>query len=284
MKITCDLYSDWIKAIRREFTNQGYAHEGLSDQDCAIQWQSWNRRLIPTRARTIERADTFSCPPEHKKGLDSLESAFANGNEIRPWQSKLVEKISYEDGLLNDFGVFHFHLGETVDNSGYIKRTGPLLFAIVRYSTVYEIGIYNHGDWYEFDILNIIDRNWPYLLDPVTLKGLDIAYSPQTKQQIKALRQANICSMIKLDSGRIVIPMGGGAATDGTSFDAVRSADYWAKFLRDADKLIIENVEQRILKGVLLAKDYHVHLHATDSEIAGVVEDKLRIVVWKKQA
>ncbi|QQL44065.1 hypothetical protein [Sulfuriroseicoccus oceanibius] len=284
MKITCDLYSEWISAIRQEFTKEGFDYSGLGDQDCAIQWQSWNRRIVPPGSRTIEKADTFSCPAELQAGLDGLEEAFTNGDNVKPWQSKLVDKVSYEDGLLNDYGVLHFHLGDTLEGNGYMKRTGPLLFAIVRDAAVYEIGVYGHGAWYELDILNIIDRNWPFLLDPVTIKAIDTAYSPKTKEEVKALRDANVCSIISLDSGRIVMPIGGGVATDGTSNDAVHSADYWAKFLCDADKLVIEHIEECIRKGTLPAKDYQVHLHATATEIAAIVEDKLRIIVWRKQA
>lgn len=284
MKITCDLYSEWIKAIRQEFTNEGFDHSGLSDQDCAIQWQSWNRRLVSSKSRAIKMADTFSCPTEFQTGLAGLEVAFLNGDNVQPWQSKLVDEIFYEDGLLNDYGVLHFHLGETLENNGYIKRTGLLLFAVVRDATVYEIGIYGHGDWYEVDILNIIDRNWPELLDHVTIKAIDTVYSPRTKEEIKALRNANICAIIPLSSGRIVMPIGGGVATDGTSNDAVHSADYWADFLRKADKLVIDHIDACICKGTLPAKDYHAHLDTTNSEIAAVVDDKLRIILWRKQA
>lgn len=284
MKITCNLYSEWIKAIRQEFTNEGFSHSGLSDQDCAIQWQSWNRRLVSPKSRVIEKADSFTCPTELQSGLNGLEAALSNGDNVKPWQSKLVDRVSYEDGLLNDYGVLHFHLGETLESNGYIKRTGPLLFAIVRDAAVYEIGIYGHADWYELDILNIIDRNWPELLDPVTIKAIDTAYSPKTKEEIKALRDANVCSIISLDSGRIIVPIGGGVATGGTSNDAVHAADYWAKFLRDADNLVVGHIEEEVRQGTLPAEDYHVHLHATDSEIAAVVEDKLRIIVWRKQA
>ena len=284
MNITCDLYADWIASIRQEFSNAGFSHEDIDDHDCAIRWQSWNRRMVPQRQRVFHRADSFSCPVEHQPGLAALEKAFTNGDNVRPWQSKLIDCVAYEDGLLNDYGVLHFHLGTVLDASGYIQRTGPLLFAIVRDDDVYAIGIYGHGDWYELDILNVTDCNWPSLLDPVTIKAIDTAYSPKTREEIKALREANVCTIISLDSGRIIAPVGGGVATDGTSNDAVRSADYWAKFLSDADKVLIDAVKDSVRKGELPAKDYHIRLHATDSEIAGVVEDKLRIIVWKRKA
>ena len=201
-----------------------------------------------------------------------------------PWQSKLIERVPYEDGLLNDFGVLHFDLGDAIDNSGFIKRTGPLLFAIVRDDTVYEIGVYEHGQWFELDILNTIDENWPELLDPVTLKSVELAYKPKNREEIKALREGNICSVIALKSGRAISPLGGGVATNGTSNDAVELADYWAKYLDNADKVIIAAVEEAVRKGELAPKDYHVRLYSTPDEIAGIVEEGFKIIVWKKNA
>ena len=55
--------------------------------------------------------------------------------------------------MYNDYRVIRIlHLGIGFETSGYIKRTGPLLFAIVDSASVYEIGLYHHGDWYEFDV------------------------------------------------------------------------------------------------------------------------------------
>jgi hypothetical protein len=284
MKITCDLYADWIASIRQELTNAGFDHSALTEQDCAICWQSWNRRQVLTKVRAIKRADVFLCPHEHQSGLHALEAAVQAGNEIWPWQSKMIDRVSYEDGLLNDFGVLHFHLGATFESSGYVARTGPLLFAIVRDDAIYEIGVFNHGDWYELDILTTIDRNWPNLLDPVTIKGaIRTAHTPKNREEIKALRSANVCPIITLASGRIIFPIGGGNATDGTSNDAVHSADYWANFLRNADDTLIEQVRQLVRKGDLPSKDYIIRLQATGDEIAGMVEDKLKIILWRRE-
>lgn len=268
--------------IRGEFSSRGFDHSKLDDQECVVRWQSWNLRIVTAKVRSIQAADTFSCPPEHQKGLDGLNAAFRDGKELLRWQSKLVEKIRFEDGLLNDFGVHHFHLGETIGASGYIERTGPLLFAVVRDDVVYEAGIYHHGEWYDFEILNTIDRNWPSLLEPVTLKGVVPATTFRDRDDLKRLREANINPVLQLDSGRVIVCPGWGSAMDGTSFEAVTSADHWAKFLRNADKGVMEQVNKWIADGTLPPKDYRVALDASDSEIAALVEN-WRILLWRKK-
>ena len=47
-------------------------------------------------------------------------------------------------------------------------------------------------------------NNWPHLLDPVTIRGIDAAYRPQTRDEVKAFRKANILSVIRLKSGRLL--------------------------------------------------------------------------------
>ncbi len=232
--------------------------------------------------RTIQRAKDFQCPPELQQGLADLEQAFSNGADIWPWQSKLIDRPSVEDGMYNDYRVIHFHLGIGFETSGYIKRTGPLLFAIVDSASVYEIGLYHHGDWYEFDVLNIVDENWPHLLDPVTIRGIDVANCPQTRDEVKAFRKANILSVIRLKSGRLVAPPGGGTAGDGTSVEAVTSADRWAKLLRNGEQLISANIREQVQAGTLPSRDYEIHLDATDDEIAGVDDAGSRWIIWRR--
>jgi hypothetical protein len=282
MTIICDLYSQWIASIRDELTNAGFDHSNVTDQDCAIQWQSWKRRTVPTRIRTVQKAAEFNCPSDLQDGLDDLERAIVAGNPIWPWQSRLIDRPTFEDGLYNDFRVVHFHLGIGLDPTGYINRTGPLLFAAIDGVSVYEIGIYNHGEWFELDILDIIDTNWPHLLDHVTLRALDVKNCPNTRDEIRALRRGNVNTIIKLKSGRIIAPPGGGLAADGTSIEAVRSADRWAKLIRNGEQAIMANIHQQVAQGSMKSKDYHVLLHTTDDEISGVADNTFKWTLWKR--
>ena len=68
------------------------------------------------------------------------------------------------DGLLYDWGIHHLHLGETFSAPGYVKRTGPVLFAIFRNDNVYFIDIRDHVGWSDKGLLEIVNENWPELL------------------------------------------------------------------------------------------------------------------------
>lgn len=45
---------------------------------------------------------------------------------------------------LYDWGIHHLYLGETFSAPGYVKRTGPVLFAVFRKNDVYFIDIIDH--------------------------------------------------------------------------------------------------------------------------------------------
>ena len=282
MTVTCHLYSEWTAGIRQELTRAGFDHSKLSDQDCAIRWQSWKRRSVRTQVRTVERAAGFSCPAHVQNGLIDLESAIVRGADLAPWQSKLVDRPGYEDGLYNDYRITHFHLGAGTDASGYIKRTKELLFAVVDSTSVYEISVYDHGQWYELDILDIIDAHWPHLLDEVTIHGMGATNSPTTREEVKALRDAHVISHLLLKSGRLIAPLGGGTMINGTSFEAVLAANQWSRILKLGERHIADAIDEGINKGVLAARDYDVHLHSTDDEIAGVVAGVCKWTLWKR--
>jgi hypothetical protein len=213
--------------------------------------------------------------------LADLEQSFTVGAEIWPWQSERIDCPTFEDGLYNDYRVVHFHLGVGFKPSGYINRTGELLFAIVDPASVYEIGIYRHGDWYELDILDIIDANWPTLLDAVTSHSLDVSNYPRTRNEVKALREAGIVSIIELKNGRIIFPLGGGTMMDRTSIEAVDAADYWTRLIRDGEKKIISDILAQIEMGTMEAKDYEILLHVTDDEVSGVIDTTYKCTLWK---
>jgi hypothetical protein len=285
MNIQCTLYSDWIRDIRKAMTDAGLDHSLLTDQDCVVRWCAWKRRIVRPAKRTIQKAKGFRLPAKLHKGLNKLEHALISGAEIWPWQSKLIDRPNREDGLYNDYGVIHFHLGTLIERGGYIERTDELLFAVVDSSVVYEIGIYEHGDWYELDILNIIDANWPRLLDPVTISALGVQNNPRTPEEVKERREANINSLIELKSGRIVFPLGGGVALDKkkTSIKAIRLANFWTKILRNGEKKIAADIREQVKLGIMEEKDYKVHLIATDNEVSGMTkEGSHKWILWKK--
>lgn len=276
MKVTCDLHDQWIMAVRNELSHQNFQHSSLDDMACAIRLFSWKRRTIDAGNRKINRASSLSVPCELKAGLDLLETAFKSELDLRPWHSKNIAKPNFEDGLLNDFGVAHFHLGQHTEESGYIERTGELLFCLVTASDVYEIGIYDHGEWFELDILDTVDQEWPELLDPFTINGMTVTNPARSREDIQKLRKANINTARQLGSGRLVLPPGGGIATDGTATDAVLEAQQLSRSLKNGEKQIVQEINEAVELGKLKRQDYVVSLVMSDESIYAETENGCR--------
>jgi hypothetical protein len=151
---------------------------------------------------------------------------------------KIAER---NDDLLNDWHIFHFHLGQNVENDGFIERTDPLLFARVTETYFYEINIYGHGNWSNLDLVEIIHKNWPETIENFALNNiLGLTYAP-TSGDIATLRKNQINSFIQTEDGTIYAPIGGGYMSDGSSTAAVIEAHKNTRYIRQLEKWIKDN-------------------------------------------
>lgn len=282
MTITCNLYEQWISSIRVNFVDHGFDPSGLDDRDCAVRWWSWQRRTVRPARRQVFRADTFSCPSSLQVGLSGLEAEIRSGGAVWPWQSKGIDRHLDEDAMFNDFGVLHFHLGNGFEAGGYVNRTGELLFALVTPKTFYQIGIFDHSDWHELDVLNILERNWPALLDSFVVPA-PVALALRAPDEIRKMRKARINITFALDSGRHIHSPGGGQTADGTSVDAMIDAQHWSKFFRNAESVVTTEIQSMIREGTLENTDYSVSLECSEDRIAAYLPDRLRWILWKRK-
>lgn len=283
MEINCTLVLQWYSFVRGELISLGLDVTNISDQECAIKWISWNRRRIKPSVRNIHKSAGFQCPVSRQQGLNELEEAFKDGKEIWPWQSTLIDRIPYEDKMYNDFGIMHFHLGvgPYTRHPNYIDRTDELLFVVINSKDVYEVGVYLHNEWYELDILDIINNNWPNLLDKVTINAVDIKNSITDRAEVRMMREANVNIFLKLQNGRIIAPLGGGAMIDGTSTKAVQNADFIIKRLRQLDSEIPFIISEEVKKGKRENKNYTISLQITDDEISYTYNEGEKSLIFK---
>jgi hypothetical protein len=284
MAITCNLYEQWISSIRTNFSEHGFDPSAYDDRECAVRWWSWQRRTVKPRKRQILRAGTFTCPPALRTGLSEFERAVLDGEPLWPWKSKFIDDHSYEDQMFNDFGLLHFHLGNGLGSGGYVNRTGELLFALVTRDSVHEVGIFNHQDWFELDLLNIVEANWPALLDSYAVPALSLAWAPQSADEVRKMRKANINMTFALDSGRYIQSPGGGQASDGTSVEAVTSAIHWTKLFKRMESKILEDIRLLIQEGTLEDKANTVVLELNEAQVSAFLPDTHRWILWKREA
>ena len=241
MEIEIDLSSDWIEYLRSEISAAGYS-AGTTDSPDELSYKFFNirKRIVPALPRAVHESSKLACPQEHQSGYAALKAKFVIGDDVTPHLSKTILSDDYEDYLLNDWGIHHFHLGENI-NDGFADRTGPLLFALVKDSDVYCIGIKAHGAWSEQDLIRTIHEEWPEAIADYRIKGiLGLAYQP-TNDDIAKLRKAGVQTMIQIEEGVVYGPIGGGYSTAGTSVQSRMLADRYRRLVRNIEKHVKEN-------------------------------------------
>lgn len=164
MKIECRFKPSLANIFKKEIEEIGFDTSKLvTDEDVLHSYCSYSHRLIEKQPRIIHKADMFVCPDEVKEGLDWLESKIKQGKSLIPHLNTAIQKDKL-DGLLYDWGIHHLHLGLKLETTGFVERTGPVLFAVFRPNDVYFVDVRDHEGWSDKELLEIINRNWPELL------------------------------------------------------------------------------------------------------------------------
>ena len=240
MNIEFKFKSSLARLFKKEIEDLGFDTSKLNtDEDVLHAYCSYSYRLLENRPRAIHKADTFVCPDEVKDGLTLLESKLEKGESVNPHLNTAIAKDKL-DGLLYDWGIHHLHLGTLYMDSGFVERTGPVLFAVFRPDDVYFVDIRDHKGWSDKGLLVIINRNWPELLSLYRMEGM----KPETSfsgDDITALRKAGVNTLHELSDGNCYLSMGGGITTAGTSQEAVRTYIEIIRMLGDIEKQIRAN-------------------------------------------
>ena len=223
MNLLIDFKADWHKILRRVTKSELDIDLGAADsKDVPVLYFNAIQRRISARPRTIHIADTFHCPEELQEGWVAVQALIEGGADLTAHLSKLVAKAGCTDGLLNDWGVHHLHLGGTV-KKGWVPRTGRLLFARVTPDAFYAIGIFDHDAWVDGEIVETIHRNWPSTIAQWKLNN--VAGEQLTVEHRSALRSKNTNSFFLTTDNVTYGPIGGGMVASGHNLFAVISMD-----------------------------------------------------------
>jgi len=241
--IKIDLLNDWTNILKEQLINYGYNIDPNEDnENICIMFFNLQKRLIPNKKRKVLYSGVFSCPPDYKSGLDIIIKKIENGGSLLPHLSKLIKDITYNDPMLNGWGVYHLHLGTTLDSDGFIKRTGPLLYARFDNDNAYLINVYEHGAWTKQEIIKIIHRNWPKSIESFLLKGVIESEHKFNDNDLKDLRNSHINTFIEVENGVIYAPLGWGSSLSGVSTQAVLQCNHYARYFKKLETYIKENV------------------------------------------
>lgn len=275
MEIEINLWNDYIALLRNHLNSSGFGVPGkMSDEDVFISFFNRQKKKVQPVRREIYQSREFNCPDQFSNVLKNIIDCITTGGDITPYLSKRIEWINYPDPMLNDWGIHHLHLGDNTEGTGFIKRTGPLLFVKFTDKSAYLVNIYSHGSWAKQDIVEIIHGNWPEIIAPYKVKNvIDLAFTPND-EDVKALRKSNINTMLQLKDGTVYAPIGLGYMSNGTAMDVMLKLNNTRRILRKAEDEVKKNVSQNPVqfadKNIL---KFHLELNG---DSAHAVEDNTR--------
>lgn len=243
-------------------------------------------RLVEKQKRKVYINSSLKCPPTLIKGLTCLEQKFIRGENVNPHLSKEIRNLDYVDGMLFDWGIYHFHLGTKLDNRGLIERTGNVLYAMVMPNEVYFIMIAPHGQWACKDLLEIVNTEWPLVLNNFKLSNcVSMAYKP-SESDIKEARKGRLVMPVELSDGTVLIPPGMGMNADGSSIKVMREVASLCDCLRkeenDMKKTLKDICDTLDPKHSLDLANEHFHFRCRRNGNQIVIEDPKHDVSWHK--
>ncbi len=261
--VQLDFRSDWFGFVREVLTAWGHPPDA-SDADSAISRRMFNlakRRVEPGIRQVFESAE-FNCPKEHLIGWNALKAKLERGDDVVPHLSTALGRDpDYDDGLLNDWGIHHFHLGMAHHPGvpGFVARTGPLVFGRVTPTQFYAVNVYDHDGWSRKAVIETIWRNWPEVLEPFQLKGV-LPGDGTTDEEHGSLRDAGIAVIVQLADGTMLMPPGGGLTTAGTSISVAMESIRHLGHVDVCERWVASNAETIAMKAAEIGKPLAVPL------------------------
>jgi hypothetical protein len=243
--VDVDFCSDWANLLRNELDLMGCpAENNDSPFDVCVKYYNSLLRQPTVRPRIILKSREFTCPADHQAGLIVLEDKVKNGQDISPYLHNKLSNSAYNDGLLNDWGIHHFHIGEIGKQSGKVSRTGPLLYALVKDDHFYMIDVMSHKDFSKQRLIEIIYSNWPDVIEGYEVEGaLGLDYVCND-EDVRRLRDNGISTLTMRSDGAVHLPVGGGITTSGTSVEVARQSTRCMKILKMAEHLLKRDTDE----------------------------------------
>lgn len=270
--IVMNLYADFAAACARELQAAGYTSPAGTDADIIRAYANVRHRRVSVHPRTVHKA-SYAVPSALVAGEQAFLAAVTAGHDLRPYQSTRLETHDFNDGMLNDFGIQHFHLGigPHRNKPGFKDRTEPVLVAIVRDDDFYSLGCHPHGAWAQQSLLDLAHATWPTLLAPSAPHDpqAQVAFTA-TDADIEQLRRAGINPITQRSDRTIHASPGGGSMSNRGSANAARDVTRIKGLCNDWERKIKSQVSPMLTSGTLVGPvTLHLEHRGADTFVVG---------------
>lgn len=239
--------SDFDEILINELSDFNYSVDASLDSvKIRMKYFNFKRKLIGQIPRQVFLSKEFTCPTELQKGLNLVKQKFEKGENLIPHLSKQLTDLDYNDSLLNDWGIYHIHLGENLETngSGFIQRTGSVLFVRIDKDKAYFINVLPHGSWTKQQMVKVIHDNWPKSIESYLFKDIIGLSHVPTDDDIKIMRKYGVNSAVEIEPGVVYAPIGGGMTTAKTSIEVTQVLMHYNRLLPKLEKHVMDNLQK----------------------------------------
>jgi hypothetical protein len=237
-KLKADFLNDWIDHLTRQLKDKWPDEVDKLDRDeIAPHYFDSLRKRLTVQPRALKLSDKFIPPNHPRTDWPTFAEKVLSGQDLNPHLSTAHASLFYRDGLLDDWGIHHFHLNMQPHprEKGFFSRTGLLVMGYVTEDCFYAIDVYGHGKgepppWGNIDIIETLHRNWPEAIARFRLNGISAEFRSENERGV--LRRNGYGQTSTVSDGTVYGPPGGlhSFGHRSVSFDSRRLADiYTAK-------------------------------------------------------
>ncbi len=161
--IEISLQDDLKDKVYKDLTQVGY--KDVDREHALFQYYNLRKRQIEQKPRQVIYSKEFVCPTGYGAALKEFEKKVEQGDNLTPFLSQKIKRCNYNDLLLNDWGIHHFHLSRCYRDDGFVKRSLYQIFAYVTEDSVYMIQVYPHNaenlySRQEMVLFNVCNRHY----------------------------------------------------------------------------------------------------------------------------
>lgn len=230
VRIRADFAEDLRQHLQQILDRAGSPVPATADvqETCVAYFKVLLHRIAPRPRAVIwsEELGARALPEWIKYGLDGIAAASRLGSDLSPRLTKHRMWPQHNDGLLNDWGLHHMHLGLMgAEPDGSAGRTDELVFVYPTVTTLHLVDVLDHKSFSRQHLLEIVHRNWPELLEPYRMPvDPRILQGPIIDGERSRWRNAGATLFTQVSDGTVYYPPGGGVALNKTSNKVVDSA------------------------------------------------------------
>ena len=247
--INIDLKKDIKESFEKELVVFGHKTDKTWDFDrICIVYFNLRQRVIYPQKREVVVSKELSCrklTPDQKLAIQEITNRSLAGESLIPYQSrKLIKNLEFNDGLLNDWGIHHLHLGTKPckKKPALIEGTKHLLYCFITDTKIYLLEVLAHKeDFADPKLFEILVSNWPNETKRYTLNEISPGRN-LGKKEIKELRESGVNGLVSIN-GVVYGPPGGGISTSGLSTRVRMDVDQFIKHILDRENFIKQNPE-----------------------------------------